>query len=270
LTIFHGLPFAEYTTFEREHFSRLKLLDVSPLAYSREGQRKETDALRLGRAVHAFVLEPESAHIVEYDGTRSGSKWEEFAAAHKGAIVLKPAEFAKAAAMRDAVHAHPAAKRLLSNGEGEVSLFFDVNDVRCKGRVDWITDDYTIVELKTTRTIVPGQFASEYARRQYHSQAAFYELGFEAEQYGRLPIVTIALENAPPFDVAVYRVGSEIIEAGTRKVLAWFQLLKECRASGRWPGVGGDGMLDLQLPDWALTEGLPDIDMENDDEQRDN
>ncbi|MBK9263032.1 MAG: PD-(D/E)XK nuclease-like domain-containing protein [Polyangiaceae bacterium] len=266
MTLFHGLSFADYVAFDREHFSRLRLLDISPLAYHRETKKKDTNALRIGRAVHAFVMDPNAVEIIAYDGRRQGKKWEDFEAEHEGAIILSPDAYERAMAMRDAVHAHPAASKLLNAGEGEESLFFEVAGVQCKARIDWIAKDGTVVELKTTRAIIPGRFAHEYARRLYHAQIALYRMGLEAERYGRPPVVTIALENAPPYDVAVYRVGEDVLEVGKRKVLTWLDTLARCRESGQWPGVGGhsiDGMLDLQLPDWAITDGLPDIELED-------
>jgi hypothetical protein len=64
----------------------------------------------------------------------------------------------------------------------------------------------------------------------------------------------IVVENVAPYDVAVYRVGYDAIEAGRRKVGAWVQRVKACTEADYWPGVDGGGVLDMRVPEWA-TDG---------------
>ena len=78
----------------------------------------------------------------------------------------------------------------------------------------------------------------------------------------------MTVEKKPPYDVAVYRVDEEAIEAGQRKVDGWLRKLAEARRTGQWPGVAPD-VLRLELPDYVLTDGLEDVDLsgiEGDDE----
>lgn len=261
--LIHGLAFDAYTAIEAEHFSGLKALETSPLHYHRVPRRKDTDALKVGRSVHAFVLDPGSATVAMYDGRRAGKAWEAFRDEHVGEVILSAEDMAKAFDMRAAVASHPIAGRLLSDGAGEVTMLWDLDGIACKARADWVTPSGAIVELKTSRKVRPDAFMREFASRLYHAQAAFYALGLTETQGFEPPEhYVITVENEAPFDVAVYRVGLPVIEAGARKIEAWMSTLKACRASGRWPGVGGDDIINLVLPDWALTEGLEDVELD--------
>ena len=65
------------------------------------------------------------------------------------------------------------------------------------------------------------------------------------------PVVAmIAVENAPPHDVAVYRVPDEALVPGLALVRAWAARVLECRTAGVWPGVCPVAR-ELRLPDWA-------------------
>ncbi len=260
----HGLPFESYQALDSVHFSTLKTIDVSALHYlrARDAERKDTSALRVGRALHSLLLDADPPGVAIYEGkVRNGKAWEAFEAEHDGEIILRRGEIETVAAMRDAVMAHPIARELLAEGQGEVTIEWSMLGHRCRGRIDWLRPNGAIVEVKTTRKISRRAFAAEFGARFYHAQLAFYEGGLEAAT-GRaaadLPHV-IAIENEPPYDVAVYRVGYDTLEAGQRKIDEWMRALDVCARSGVWPGVGAE-ILDLRLPDWALSEDV-DLDL---------
>lgn len=268
----YGLPFSEYTSIPAAHFSTLKALDTSPLHYQRAitFDREDTPALRMGRATHSLILTPEAVDVAVWDGgRRAGKAWDAFCAEHAGRTLLTRKEAETAERMRANVLAHPAARHLLSAGNPEVSIEWSTADgLRCKARADWLRPGGVgIVELKTTRHIGPRSFPREFASRLYHAQAAFYLDGLiaalaDAGECPRVapPVTMIAVENVPPHDVTVWRIPDEVLEVGRRKVDAWLVTLGECMRSGTWPGVGGVEAMDMKLPEWAETDGLPDVD----------
>lgn len=267
-TLTSGVPFADYLALPGEHFSSLKALDMSPLHYRHAlaHPASETAPMTLGRITHAMILTPAAPpEIAIYDGAmRRGKRWEAFKEDHPGKAILLRGDPAvvTALAMRAAVERHPIARELLRAGEGEVTMTWEVDGVACRGRLDWLWSS-GIVELKTTRSIHPRAFAREVAQRLYHVQLALYTDGLTAvlgHAPPELPIL-IAIENTPPHDVCVYRVGFDSLEAGQRKVDGWLRTIRECRASGQWPGCGGDGVLDLRLPDWALADEEQSVDL---------
>jgi hypothetical protein len=261
-----GYSFETYASIKGEHFSGLKMLETSPKHYASNSMLSATSALRVGRAVHELVCDPGAANVVVYDGVRRGSEWHAFAAAHAPKTILSEKEFARAQDMRAAIEHNPVAADLFSKGRGEVTCIWDDDGVRCKSRVDWLLPDGGLVELKSANRVTPRTFAAACVSLCYHAQLAFYSHGLTLAQGFTPPSHTIvAIEKKPPYDVVVYRVGQDVLEAGARKVATWLETLKKCRVEGRWPGISGDGMIDLVIPDWALTEGLPDIEMEDSD-----
>ncbi len=275
--ILRGLPFPDYLALPGVHSSTLKAIETSPRHYQRAiASERDSDAMRLGRVVHALTLTPDAPpDVAVWDGgRRAGKAWAEFCAEHAGKTIVRAEELEVAHAMRRAVYAHPKARALLSEGEPEVTITWDeriepgerptVASLACKIRIDWLRADGTIVELKTTRAIAPRAWAREYAARYYHAQAALYRMGLDASDVLGVappPPYVIAVENTAPFDVAVYRVPDATIEAGARKVRDWLRKVAECEAAGVWPGVGGDDAADLVLPAWAETDGLEDVDV---------
>lgn len=258
----YGLSFDEYLALPGEHYSAVKEIHRSPLHYFSRTRPDDSDALRIGRAIHAYVLDPGSVNVVRFDGIRRGKSWDEFKARHSDAVILKPDDLDMVERMRDSVVSHPHAKALLADGSGEVTLQFELDGVPFKSRIDWLASDGTLVELKTTRDVHPRVFEREYARRLYHAQAALYWLGLRENGIDCRNIKCIAVDKNPPYEVVVYRVDQETAEAGARLVYGWIARLKECQETGAWPGVDAGEIVDLRIPDWAITEGLPDVEME--------
>lgn len=265
--LIRGLSFAEYLAIDAVHFGTLKTIDTSPrhYQYAIHHERKDTDALRVGRVVHAMTLSPDAPiGAAIYPGAvRSGAAWKAFEEEHRGKIILRRGELETAEAMRDAIWADSEARELLSDGEGEVTITWSMMGMLCRGRLDWLRGESAgIVELKTTRNIGARPFERDFGSLFYHAQIALYT-GALAAVLGRdppeLPRV-IAVEKTPPHDVVVHRIGYDTLECGQRKVDEWIRTLAACRASQRWPGVGGGVTRDLRLPDWALADG-PDVDL---------
>lgn len=263
-----GLPFAAYQALPAVNFSTLKHMATSPLHYRHacDHARAATDAMRLGSLTHALALHPPGsdlpAGLAVYPGpVRRGKAWEAFERERSADLIVTEGDIITALAIRAAVWAHPEAARLLEGADYEVTMRWDEGGVAAKGRLDAYRDDGipgsagpyaapTIVELKTTRAIAPDAFAREAARRLYHAQAGWYARGIEASA-GAWPVVAmVAVENVPPHDVAVYRVPDDALVAGLALVRGWVERVRECRASGRWPGVCPEAR-ELRLPDWA-------------------
>lgn len=255
MTIHHAMPRAEYDALDAVNWSTLRHLGKSPLAYDHALNRPGTDsaAMRLGRAAHLAVLEPERfrSHCVVFDGARRGKAWEEFQEEHIGAEILSDEEHATATMISLSVQSHPVARELLRWGRAEVSVVADIEGTRCKGRLDWLGSGGVIVDLKTTRSSChPRSFARTALAYEYHGQAAFYSL--LAEAAGGEPTVFsfIVVESVAPFEVAVYRVSSDVMTLGKERVRELLakraQVLSGERFGHEYPGT-----LELTFPSWA-------------------
>ena len=264
------MDFDEYKAVDAVNFSALKWMRKSALhflnALKRDGG--DTRSMKLGRAGHTAVLEPDRFLIdyVMFGGDRrAGKAWDTFAEANADKEILKIDEYQLALAMRDAVEKHPRAMELLAGGRAEVSLKWtdEKTGLECKGRVDWVDVSRRIfVDLKTATDIEASKFAANAARLGYHGQLAMYRRGLEATHGVTFDAYIIAVENKAPFDVAVFRYDDEIAEQADGEVGELLARVLECRKTGQWPGQY-PGQTPLYLPPWARAdEGIEGLDLD--------
>jgi len=271
----YRMGFAEYCKLKAVNASSLLKLRKSPKAYKYAVEHREevdSEPLRVGRAIHTAVLEPDRFlhdFALWTGGRRYGKNWDGFKAAadDRGQTILREQDYKLALRVRDAVRSHvPAMRHLGRGGEAEVTLLWEHKDgnriQRCKGRIDYLTDAGVIVDLKSTRHLEPGAFARDAARLSYHTRAAYYQDGAR-EVYGeRFPFLLVAVEKEEPFDVAVYRVPQDALDVGRAEYQSLLSTLADCVERNRWPGVVADEQ-DLTFPEWIHkdTDPAPTITM---------
>ena len=266
--VHRDVPFGVYTAWDAASNSALGHLQRSPAhlrAYLEEPPA-DTEALALGRAVHAAILEPElfaRSYVrgVDGDGRTKAVKdaRAQLALDYPRATVLRPAEYDTCIRMRDSVHAHGRAAGMLA-GDGACELSAVWNDpatgVRCKARFDRHSIDLpggVIVDVKTTRDASRRAFERSIFAFGYHRQAAMY---LEAARVLDVParhFVLIAIEKEPPYAVAVYRLTEGAIDAGAEQMRALLARYRVCRETGEWPGYP-DEVQDIALPPWAWAQ----------------
>jgi hypothetical protein len=252
----------DYNDIDAIRFSRLKRMDISPRHY-KEYAQKETEPMRVGRALHLAVLEPGRYphEVAVWEGkVRRGSAWELFQEANRSKTILRQADHERAMGMQKAVWQNRHASELLSGGEAEhVRCWHDPDTrLRCKARLDYYGvgkqgDHYHVIDLKSTANVHPRDFARLAARLCYHGQLAFYSTGIGCD----VACYIIAVTSEAPYDVVVYRLPVEALQAGRRLCRRWLDRVAECEAADHWPGIGGDQINELQLPTWALADDTP-------------
>lgn len=260
----HQLQRKDYDAIERVNFSTLKAMAKSPAHY-RHGlvaPPEDTDAKKLGRAVHLAAFEPERFQraIAVWDGgTRKGKDWDKFCEQNVGKELLTEAEHKKCIAIQAAVRADARAMHYVSGGRGEVSFLWTVEGgeganayrIECKGRIDFDARE-AVVDLKSTKDGSPEGFAKQVVNLGYDVQAPWYVDGYFLATKIRKPYVIVAVENTPPHVVQVYRVPDQVLELGRQKYRAWIDRLAWCREHAIWPGYSDGVELDLELPRWAM------------------
>jgi exodeoxyribonuclease VIII len=251
-----------YSRLPGVNWSTLRYMLTSPLHYHyrRTHPPDDSPAMRLGRAVHCAVLEPDMfpLEFVVYDGARRGAAWTEFAGTNATRDILTISEYETALGIRDAVHLDPHAAKLLQKGEAErVVEWTDAGTgLACKGRLDYLTGR-TVVDLKTTKDITPRAFSRTCDRFRYVSQLGFYRDGVREELGIEAGAALIAVESDPPHDVAVYTVSSDDLWNGSDEAHTLLERVAACEASGEWPGAYPERQA-LELPPWTWGEGLGD------------
>jgi hypothetical protein len=258
----------DYDAIDAVNFSTLKYLAESPLhyAYRLEQPVKSTPAMELGTAVHMAILEPKrfDCEYAIYRGkTRAGDKWKEFVEAHGDQEILKVDEHEAVLAMRTAAHQDKLAARYLGMGEPEVTLVWvdKPSGILCKGRLDFLSASVpdVCVDIKTTSSVAPGLFQTNYAKLHYHVQAAFYGDGYETLTGRPLYHKCVCIETKAPHDVVVYNVIGDVLEHGRATYRELLERLVQCRETKEWPGYGAGTELTLRLPAWAVRDDSNDI-----------
>lgn len=219
-----------------------------------------SDSMLLGSAVHCAVLEPDTFYdrFVEKpvfnrrakDGKAAAEAWE----AERGNRIGLDEDTMRAVwAMRDSLMANPIIAKLVEGSSHEVSIFTDISSVLCKCRPDgWSRDEGYMIDLKTTRDASPAEFARDVAKFRYHVQEAWYRM-VAVEQTGQ-PVEAfyfLAVENTPPYAVAIYQLDPISLEVGQRAAIQDLSTFKRAVETGKWDAYPRT-IQQLSLPRWAL------------------
>ncbi len=257
-----------------------KIHQSSPLHWWFETQQPpvKKKAFDIGTAFHTAVLEPEkfSTEIIicpEFNLRTNAGKENaaEFEAAHPGKVIINAKEEEQVMLMKRSVIENEFCTDLLLDGMAEVSHYTDlkfmfgdtVNSMPVKIKPDWITNGKTIVaDLKSCQDASPEGFAKDAAGMRYDMQAAFY-LDVLSQFTGKQEkdFYFIAVEKAPPYAMAVYKVPQEVIAEGRFKYRKAMKMLQYCLNAERWfsyeiHSMKDTGVLDLNLPGWGYDKIL--------------
>jgi hypothetical protein len=277
----------QYDAIARDNWSCLRHLKRSPKHYQAALAQKaqdETDALRIGRAVHVATLEPQrfrATYTVWAGDRRAGKEWEKFRADAGPLEILKENEYQLVHAMAEAARSDDFAGKYLRGGAAEATLLWTHEEpadgaipslrMECKGRIDMVAHaGSAIIDLKTTRDASPDAFNRQCYSLDTCSQLAMYQDGYAALNAGEvLPVKIVAVENRFPFCVQVYEVPDELLERGRKLYRGLLHTLAYCRFTNSWHGYY-DGELELDLPRWARAandEATTELGLEFEEEQ---
>ncbi len=253
-----------YEQIDAVNWTTLREMRRSPLHYRYrcDHPAKETEPMRLGRAVHVAVLEPErfAADYVVFEGPRrQGKVWEAFEAEAfaAGKEILKANEHAECCAIAAAVRAHPLAAQYLAQGRAEQTITWTDPETKlpCKGRLDWLCDVpglAALVDLKSTAELDAYRLGASVARLGHHCQIAFYMRGLRALGLIR-EAKLLVVESEAPYDVALFAV-ADALTAGDEEVGQLLRRVAECRERNEWPGRYDAVEQELKLPPWLYRE----------------
>jgi len=266
-----GISFVDYLALDAVNNTTLKLFRRTPAhaRYAMTHPEEDTAALRTGEACHAAILEPalfaeRYVRAPRFDkrtnkGKSDAAAW---AADHAFQSPLLPDEWDMAAAMRDAVWAHPLARELLTGkGQNEMTAIWldEPTGLLCKARVDRFTsyDGWSaVVDIKTARDAGERGFAKACAEFFYHQQTAYYLDGLNALAPHKRRFLHLVIEKEAPHCVIIYELDDPAIEEGRRQYRRALTTLAECREKNDWPGYPV-GIYGLDIPHWSYELGAP-------------
>lgn len=157
-----------------------------------------------------------------------------------GLYVVTPELWAEAAAMWEAVLAHPDARVLLQGGRREVTLVAQYHGLWLKARLDlWYPERRVIVDLKSSTNAHPSAFERAIDKFGYAYQAAFYRK--VARRIEGVPSpskwVFIVVEPHPPYLVAVYELRHEDMDLFDPRIDDDLRSIADCHKRNDWPGL---------------------------------
>lgn len=254
-----------------ERWSLLRHLRRSPLHYQHAVKTVSAQSapMRFGSAAHCVVFEPDQfdRRYVVYSeskckGEGARKKWEAFQEENAHKTILSPEEYDRAQFLGEAVRRHPYAAALLLDGRAEVPLTWTDprTGLSCKCRLDWVTPEHAVVDLKSARNLDERAFAAQAWRLAYFQQMDYYRSGLGANLKRSaecVPVSIIAVESEAPFDVAVFQLDDESMIAAREEVERLINTLLICRRDNVWPGRYVEPF-PLVAPAYALDDGDDD------------
>jgi hypothetical protein len=223
------------------------------LKHAWDRPRKDTAALSFGRAVHTLFFEPREfgERYVSWTGSRRTKAYSEFVteAFMAGKQVLTDEEVTGARKSAENLLADREVRKLLeAGGRCEVTLFCTEGTIQCRGRVDYVSKQPRILDLKTARRIQARGFGRDFYQYHYDVKLGLYQRWINKLTGEHHKVDVVCVENMPPYDVAVVPIDDAVLERGARKALNVLNRLGACIESDYWPGIAGGKLYYLDVP----------------------
>lgn len=245
--IYYDMPHKEYHSIDALSRGRLSQLKKSPAHmkyYLDHPEERDSEALILGEALHALVLEPDtfnSRFAVEPEvnkRTKAGREAiETIRQRFPEKTLISPKLWELAIRLAETITLHETIPALLHPCKKEVSLFWERDGVLCKARLDaWDQEFGVIYDVKTCQDASEQGFFRAVRDHDYQMQAHWYldglnRLGEKAEKFIWIPI-----EKKPPYGVSIRECGSGLLSDGKTDIERYFEKYVYCKANDYWPG----------------------------------
>jgi len=235
------------------------LKSMKHLRHAWYNPRPDTPDLEFGRAVHCLLFEPRvfEARYTFYPGRRAGKAYQDFQDEHPGAEVLKESDYNALVACARAILDEPPVQPLVKAGQAEVAVFAGEYGMQCRGRMDWLSSDGVLVDLKTTRNIEGRAFGHDFYRYHYDVKLGLYRRWVRNVTGCHYRTVVIAAEKFPPYDVTVTPIPDAVLDQGAIRGLRVLEQLRRAIESDRWPGIAGGAEYELVVPGYEMEEEEP-------------
>jgi len=264
--LYFDMRFDDYVAIDAVNNSVLKILSDPRRcpAHAKEyldNGRPDTPALKFGRMVDAYILEPTRfldlyAVCPDCDKRTKAGKalYASFSEAlTPGQEIITQSDYEKAQAICNAVTGS-CAMRLIENGQSQVVVVWkdEATGLLCKGRWDYYQKDIPMItDLKSTGDASPDGFSYDLFKYGYFQQAGFYCMGHEALTGVDPCFAIFAIEKESPFVHSSFELGIKTIEAGKNAARKALKKYKQCVESGAWP-LYNDKIVILDMPKYFL------------------
>lgn len=256
--------------------SSLSVLKRSPQEFyerfvSGKQKGEETDAMRLGSAVHMLALEPEKfdSEYVVLDGpinprtqaaygrdTKAFSEWLETAKADESRKIIIRDDFDSSLKIAQAFHSHEIIEGLMSvegkEFEKTLLLTYQYDDgssekVKCKPDCI-IPAEAIIIDLKTSSDPRPEEFQWSALRYGYYRQAAIYLDACEVYYGKEFRFLFGVVNSKSPRECGVFELTLADIQRGREECHELIEEYSRRKISNNWRSDWQVGIHSLQLP----------------------
>lgn len=268
----YNMSFEEYAQIQAVNNSRLVAYNKTPahaLVY-----KPDTQAMRIGRAAHAMLLEPSlyaKKWAVMPDGMiRRGKKWEEWSAENEGKEILSLSEEESIKGIVKSLSSgeYDTARKLieLCGNDTEVVLVWKHPKFGClcKCRLDGfaLREFNLIIDLKTTTDSDPDDWirTAINAKGQPHWQVMHYLQGAQSVLSPEIKtFLWIVMEVKEPFGISVIQAApaptgeSDMVYLAKLQMEPVLERYLQSERTGKFPGRP-DKVIPGRLPQWFINK----------------
>lgn len=217
----------------------------------------ESDAFRIGSAVHCMVLEP---HLfseryfvcpkIDKRTTKGRADLLACQLAAEGRELLAEDEHAEIVATAQAFGKHADLIDMLSSEKIiEQPIYFELFGEQFKAKPDCvILSRSTIIDIKTTASVKPRKFAWSAMDYGYHRQAAIYMHACELKYQKPFRFFFACVEKKYPYEVSVSELDGEDVAAGWDQVEKLVEEYQRRKEKNYWLPKHSSGIVPLRLP----------------------
>lgn len=269
--ILSGISDSDYNQLDGVRSSVLSIIDRRTLAHAKAsmdgGFDSDKGALILGQAAHDIILRPQvfiekwGSYPEGYNGTtKEGRATKDRLVGAYGNNLIKHDDLMMLKEIQKSIESHPAIFPLL-NGikETEVSLVWDEQGVKCKARIDAITEikgQTLLLDLKTSRSAEQSDFEKSCVNYGYLIQSAHYLAGAKAcgvVKNDNNNFLHVVIEKEPPYLCAVYCLDDASLEVGEKRRQEALRKYIAAKQSGIWPGYS-ERVETIACPHWYFQQ----------------
>jgi hypothetical protein len=264
--LFLNVPAEDYHSWFAASNSLLKILiDKTPGHVLRSFQqpKAQTKAMQFGELLHSILLLPEEFGDqvgVMPEGldrrTKEGkAAFAELSEVYPEEKIVSWDLFEKVKAARERIFENALCRKVFET-LNLIETSFVWKDLAsaalCKARIDAISERGFVVDIKTTVSASPSDFAASCYKFGYHTQAAHYKRACKDAEIEANHHLIIAIEKETNF-VAVYELDQQAIEAGENELDRVLPVWKRCLENNSWPAYSTE-IRQLSLPKWAIND----------------
>ena len=270
---FTNIPAAAYHESDALSHSKLEVFRRRAALYKKHyidksiKRGEESDALKIGRALHSFVLEGVDVYRREFAvapkcdrRTKEGKAiYADFAAQSAGKTIIGDDDMECVAEMANAIAGNPIAASLLTGGESEVTWRANLSalPVLAQCRTDKFHAAHElsngrpcVVDLKTVESLDGFRdFERNFWSLGYHRAAGFYMPVIQDCGVTIADWFFVVVEKSEPFGCTVYKPTGRAVSIGCEENIRDILRLAACYKTNSWPSAPS-GVQEIDLPSW--------------------